>query len=113
MQKLATAALVLCGGAIALLFFRASQPEPAPTPPAVETSVPDGSFAQEAPSPRVEPPPTPPTARPAAIPHPSEPPPELVETASSLQRDPHWGLAFALFRSREDEVDACRDRYSP
>jgi hypothetical protein len=113
MQKVAIAALVICGGAIALLFFRASQPEPAPASPAVETSVRDGGFAQEVPSPRVEPPPTAPAARAVAIPPPSEPPPELVETASSLQRRHHWGLAFALFRSREDDVDACRDRYSP
>ena len=37
----------------------------------------------------------------------------MGDTASSLRADPNWSLAYALFRSREDDVDACRDRYTP
>jgi hypothetical protein len=113
-QKLVVAALALSAIAIALLMVRKG-PEPVAEEPAVDAR--DADAPQQVASRQVEPAPLAapgsPEAKSPAIPRPPEAAPELGETSSSLQADPNWGLGFALFQSREDDVDACRDRYTP
>jgi len=81
--------------------------------PALETSAPKATSGQDVTAHPVEPAPASPDAPPAAIPRPSQALPEPVERSLPRTDVPHWSTAFAIFRSREDHVDACRDRYTP
>jgi len=107
MRRLAIGALVLCCGAIALLMVRSEgEPVRMAAVPALETSAPKVGSEQDVTSRPVEPAPAPPPT--------SRAPPEPVERFPPPRTDdPHWRTAFAVFRSREDDVDACRDRYTP